>query len=81
MKAVESMLDVACTNMDMKLGGCTANSPYRCKEACNQIPEQPTVMFSLEIFCTEAHSCDKNRALPSHLAQQAKKSCHLVIAA
>jgi len=45
LKAMENMLDTSCTNMDMKLGGCTANSSYRCKEACTQIPEQHTVMF------------------------------------
>lgn len=45
MKAMESMLDIACTNMDMKLEDYTANNSYRCKEACTQIPEQHTVMF------------------------------------
>lgn len=49
LKAMESMLDIACTNMDMKLEGCTANRSYRCKEACTQIPKQHTVMFCFDL--------------------------------
>lgn len=61
---MESMLDIACTNMDMKLVGCTANSSYRCKEACTQFPNNIQWCFDLKLLALKLILMIKKMAGP-----------------